>query len=227
MSKVTLMKNAITLISALINDGDTVMVGGFMSNGTPEKLLDALIASGKKNLTLICSDTAMAEKGVGRVVVNKQFRKIIATHIGLNKETVRQVSAGETEVDLVPMGTLIERIRAAGFGLGGVLTPTGIGTLVEEGKQKINVDGKDYLLEKPLSADVALLYAHKVDVAGNMVYKGSQNNLNNVMAAAAKITIVEAGEIVERGDIDPNAVMTPGVFVNHVVGEKIGDGGNG
>jgi len=217
MDKVISLEKALSLVK----DGDTVMVGGFMANGTPEKLLDALIASGKKNFTLICNDTAMPERGVGKLVVNKQFKKIISTHIGLNKETGRQMSAGETEVDLVPQGTLAERIRAAGFGLGGVLTPTALGTLVEEGKEKITVDGKVYLLEKPLFADVALLYAHKVDKAGNMVYKGSQNNFNNVMAAAAKVTIVEAGELVEIGQLDPNTVMTPGVFVNYIV-----DGGN-
>jgi len=213
MDKVISLEKAISLVK----DGDTIMVGGFMANGTPEKLLDALVASGKKDLTLICNDTATPEKGVGKLVVTKQFKKIIATHIGLNKETGRQMSAGETEVDLVPQGTLAERIRAAGFGLGGVLTPTAIGTLVEEGKEKITVDGKVYLLEKPLSADVALLYAHKVDKAGNLVYKGSQNNFNNVMAAGAKVTIVEAGELVDIGKLDPNTVMTPGVFVNYIV----------
>jgi len=212
MDKLISLEKAVSLVK----DGDTVMVGGFMANGTPEKLLDALLAAGTKNLTLICNDTAMPDKGVGKLVVNKQFRKIIATHVGLNKETGRQMSAGETEVDLVPQGTLAERIRAAGFGLGGILTPTGLGTLVEEGKEKITVDGKEYLLEKPLFADVALLYARKVDKSGNMVYKGSENNFNNVMAAAAKITIVEAGELVDAGELDPNAVATPGVFVNHI-----------
>jgi len=218
MNKVIAIEQAISLVK----DGDTVMVGGFMGNGTPEKLIDALIASGRKNLTLISSDTAMPDRGIGRLVVNKLFRKIITTHIGLNKEAGRQVSAGETEIDLVPLGTLAERIRAAGFGLGGVLTPTGLGTLLEEGKEKITVDGKTYLLEKPLPADIALIYAHKADKAGNLVYKGSQNNLNNIMSTAAKITIVEAGQIVERGGLDPNAVMTPGVFVNYIV-----DGGSG
>ncbi|MCL2557864.1 MAG: CoA transferase subunit A [Treponema sp.] len=212
MDKVITLEQAISLIK----EGDTVMVGGFMANGTPVKLLDALLASGVKNLTLICNDTATPENGVGRLVVNKQFKKIIATHIGLNKETGRQMSAGETEVELVPQGTLAERIRAAGFGLGGILTPTGLGTLVEDGKQKITVDGKEYLLEKPLFADVALLYGRKVDKAGNMAYKGSENNFNNVMASAAKITIVEADELVEIGGIDPNAVGTPGVFVNYI-----------
>ena len=213
MSKVISLEEAV----ALVKDGDSIMVGGFMANGTPRKILDALAASGRKDLTLICNDTAMPDQGVGKLVVNKQFKKIISTHVGLNKETGRQMSAGETEVDLVPQGTLAERIRAAGFGLGGVLTQTGLGTLVEEGKEKITVDGKTYLLEKPLFADIALLYAHKVDKNGNMVYKGSENNFNNVMAAAAKVTIVEAGELVETGQLDPNAVVTPGVFVQYIV----------
>jgi acetate CoA/acetoacetate CoA-transferase alpha subunit len=200
-----------------IKEGDSLMVGGFMANGTPHTLLNALLETGTKDLTLICNDSGYIDKGVGKLVATKQFKKIIATHIGLNKETGRQMSANETEVELVPQGTLAERIRAAGYGLGGILTPTGIGTLVEEGKEKISVDGKEYLLEKPLFADVALLYAAKVDKFGNMVYKGSENNFNNVMASAAKITIVEAGEIVETGEIDPNEVNTPGVFVNYIV----------
>lgn len=206
---------------ALVKDGDTIMVGGFMANGSPLKVLDALAASGKKDLTLICNDSGFIDKGVGKLVVNKQFKKIYASHIGLNKETGRQMSEGETEVVLVPQGTLVEQIRAAGYGLGGVLTPTGLGTLVEEGKEKIQVDGKTYLLEKPLFADVALLYADVVDEAGNMIYKGSENNFNHVMASAAEITIVEAGTVVAPADANPNTVVTPGVFVNYIV-----DGGS-
>lgn len=213
MDKIISIEKAISLVK----DGDTIMVGGFMCNGSPLKILDALAASGKKDLTLICNDSGLADKGVGKLVVNKQFKKIIASHVGLNKETGRQMSAGETEVCLVPQGTLAECIRAAGYGLGGVLTQTGMGTLVAEGKTVITVDGRDYLLEKPLFADVALLYANKADKNGNMVYKGSENNFNHVMACAAKITIVETGELVEAGTIDPNTVMTPGVFVNHIV----------
>ena len=213
MDKLISLKEAISLIK----DGDTIMVGGFMANGTPEKIINALVEANIKNLTLICNDTGFADKGVGKLVVNKQFKKIIASHVGLNKETGRQMSDGETEVVLVPQGTLIEQIRAAGYGLGGVLTTTGIGTLVEEGKQKVTVDGKEFLLEKPIFADVALLYASKVDKAGNMVYKGSENNFNHVMASAAKVTIVEAGELVEIGQINPNNIYTPGVFVNYIV----------
>ncbi len=200
-----------------IKDGDTIMVGGFLANGTPERLIDALVESGVKDLTLICNDTGFVDKGVGKMVVAKQFKKIIASHVGTNKETGRQMNAGETEVVLVPQGTLAEQVRAGGFGLGGVLTKTGLGTLVEEGKEKVVVDGEEYLLEKPLKADVAILYGSKVDKNGNIAYKGSTLNFNNIMAASAKITIVEAEEIVETGELDPNHVSTPGVFVNYIV----------
>jgi acetate CoA/acetoacetate CoA-transferase alpha subunit len=213
LSKVISIKEAVSMVK----DGDTIMIGGFMVNGTPVTLVDALVEAGTKDLTLICNDSGYPDRGAGKMVSNKQFKKVIATHIGLNREMGRQMSAGETEVDLVPQGTLAERIRAAGYGLGGVLTPTGLGTLVEEGKEKITVDGKEYLLEKPLFADVALLYAAKVDKAGNMVYKGSENNFNHVMASAAKVTIVEAGELVEIGELDPNTVITPGIFVDYIV----------
>lgn len=200
-----------------IKEGSTIMVGGFMANGTPEKLIDYLCAKEIKNLTLICNDTGLPGKGVGKMVMKKQFSRIIASHVGLNKETGRQMSTGETEVTLIPQGTLIERIRCAGYGLGGVLTPTGIGTLVEQGKQKIQVDGKEYLLETPLRADIALIFASKADKLGNLVYQGSMNNFNNMMAAAADITVVEAEQIVEIGEIDPHHVMTPGVFVDYLI----------
>ncbi|OCG21101.1 branched-chain amino acid dehydrogenase [Gilliamella sp. wkB108] len=213
MDKVVDIEKALSCIK----DNAAIMVGGFMGNGSPEMLIDYLCQKAVKELTLICNDTGLTDKGVGKMVVLKQFKKIIASHVGLNKETGRQMTAGETEVELIPQGTLAERIRCAGYGLGGVLTPTGIGTLVEQGKQKIAVDGRDYLLEKPLPADVALLYAAKVDRAGNMIYKGSMNNFNNVMASAAKITIVEAGEIVEVGELDPQEIATPGIFVDYIV----------
>lgn len=201
----------------LISDGDTVMVGGFMANGTPEKLIDALVEKGVKNLTLICNDAGFPDKGVGKMVANKQFSKIIASHIGLNKEAGRQMNEKETIIDLVPQGTLAEQIRAGGFGLGGFLTPTGIGTLVEEGKEIISIDGKDYLLEKPIKADVALIFADKADENGNLQYLGSENNFNQVMASNADTTIVEARKIVGVGEINPNFVHTPGIFVNYLV----------
>ncbi|TCD45910.1 CoA transferase subunit A [Streptococcus sp. X16XC17] len=201
----------------LVKDGDTIMVGGFMTNGTPERLIDALVEKGVKDLTLICNDAGFPDKGVGKMVAQHQFWKIIASHIGLNKEAGRQMTSGETVIDLVPQGTLAERIRAGAFGLGGFLTPTGIGTLVEEGKQKLHVNDKDYLLELPLKADVALIFADKADDLGNLCYKGSENNFNQVMAANAEITIVEAREIVPIGDIEPIAVQTPSIFVNYLV----------
>ncbi|MBO0437648.1 CoA transferase subunit A [Vagococcus fluvialis] len=213
MNKIISLDQAVDLIK----DGDTVMVGGFMANGTPERIVDALVAKGTKNLTLICNDAGLPDKGVGKMVMTKQFSKIIASHIGLNREAGRQMNEGETVVELIPQGTLVEQIRAGGFGLGGFLTPTGIGTLVAEGKELITVDGREYLLEKPIKADVALIFANKVDEGGNLQYIGSENNFNQVMAANATTTIVEAREIVKSGDLDPNFVHTPGIFVDYIV----------
>lgn len=213
MNKRISMEEAVNLIK----DGDTIMVGGFMTNGSPERMIDALVAKGVKHLTLICNDAGFPDKGVGKMVAQHQFQKIIASHIGLNKEAGRQMTAGETVIDLVPQGTLAERIRAGAYGLGGFLTPTGIGTLVEEGKQKLQVNDKDYLLELPLKADLALIFADKADELGNLCYKGSENNFNQVMAANAEITIVEARDIVPVGAIEPIAVQTPGIFVNYLV----------
>lgn len=202
---------------SLIKDGDVLMIGGFLANGTPERLIDGLVERGIQDLTLICNDTGFIDRGVGKLVASKQFKTIYASHIGTNKETGRQMNEGETIVNLVPQGTLVEQIRAGGYGLGGILTRTGIGTMVQQGKEKVEVDGVEYLLEKPLNADVALLYGTKVDRFGNTIYQGSTNNFNNVMAAAAKVTIVEAEEIVEVGELDPNTVHTSGIFVNYVV----------
>jgi acetate CoA/acetoacetate CoA-transferase alpha subunit len=197
-----------------IKDGMIVAVGGFMAVGTPEKLVDAIIAKGIKDLTLICNDTAFTDKGVGKWVVNRVVSKVIVSHVGTNPETGRQMNAGELKVDLVPQGTLAERIRAAGAGLGGILTHTGIGTVVEEGKQKLTVDGKEYLLELPLKADVALLKGSIVDKKGNIYYSKSARNFNPLMATAADVVIVEAEKIVEAGELDASDVMTPSVFVD-------------
>ncbi len=213
MNKVIDIQNAIDMIK----DGDTIMIGGFLAVGAPLKLIDALVSKGLKDLTLITNDTAFIDKGVGKLIVNKQIKKVIASHIGTNKETGRQMMAGETEVVLVPQGTLVEQIRSGGYGLGGVLTATGLGTEVEKGKEKITVDGKEYLLEKPLRADVALIFGNKVDDYGNIHYLGSTRNFNNMMASAADLTIVEAVDIVRIGELDPNSVHTPGVFVNYIV----------
>lgn len=201
-----------------IRDGMTIMIGGFLGCGTPERMIDKLIELGVKDLTIIANDTSFPDKGLGKLIVSKQVKKAIVSHIGTNKETGRQMTAGETEIVLVPQGTLIEQIRAGGVGLGGVLTPTGLGTVVEEGKQILTIEGKDYLLELPLRADVALLYGSKVDRKGNIYYNGTTRNFNSIIALAADLVLVEAMELVEVGDIHPNDVMTPGVLVHGIVG---------
>ncbi|MBP1918959.1 CoA transferase subunit A [Youngiibacter multivorans] len=213
MNKIVTIEEAISHVK----DGSVIMVGGFLGGGSPEKLIDALVAKGVKDLTLICNDTAFVDKGVGKLVVTKQFKKVIVSHIGTNPETGRQMIANEMEVDLVPQGTLAERIRSAGAGLGGFLTPTGVGTIVEEGKEKMVINGMEYLLELPLKADVALVYAEKADKFGNLVYAGSKSNFNPLMATAADITIAEVGEVVEIGEINQNDVKTPGIFVTYIV----------
>jgi len=213
MEKLIRLEDAVNLV----RDGDTVMVGGFLAVGTPERLIDALIAKGVKDLTLICNDTGFVDRGVGKMVVAKMFKKIYASHVGTNKETGRQMLEGETEVVLVPQGTLIEQIRAGGFGLGGVLTKTGLGTLVEEGKQVVEVDREKFLLEKPIRANVALLFAEKADVKGNLSFHGATRNFNTYMGAAADISIVEAREVVQLGEMCPDEVVVPGVFVNYIV----------
>lgn len=200
-----------------IKDGMTIMVGGFLACGSPENLIDKLVEKGVKDLTLIANDTGFPEKGVGKLIVSKQIKKAIVSHVGTNKETGRQMTAGETEVVLTPQGTLAEQVRCGGNGIGGFLTPTGVGTIVEEGKQKMTIDGKDYLLEMPLKANVALLYGSKVDEKGNIYYNGTTRNFNPLMAMAADIVIVEAAEYVKVGEINANDVMTPGIFVDYIV----------
>lgn len=201
----------------LVKDRDVVMIGGFLSVGAPLEVIDALVEKGTKDLTIICNDTAFVDSGIGKLVVNKQVKRVITSHIGTNKETGRQMLAGETQVDLVPQGTLIEQIRAGGFGLGGVLTATGVGTAVEEGKQIVEVDGKKYLLEKPLRADVALVFANTVDEFGNMNFHGSTRNFKHLMPTAADLVIVETDKVVRVGDLDQDLVHTPGIFVDYVV----------
>jgi acetate CoA/acetoacetate CoA-transferase alpha subunit len=200
-----------------IKDGMTVMIGGFLAVGTPETMIDEIIKNGVKNLTVIGNDSGFPDRGIGKLVVNKNVKKVIASHIGTNPETGKQMNAGELEVQLVPQGTLAEQVRSAGAGLGGFLTPTGIGTVVEEGKQKITIGGKEYLLELPIKADVALIRGTKVDTKGNIYYNKSTRNFNPLMATAADLVIVEAEEIVEPGQIEPNDVMTPGLFVDIIV----------
>lgn len=198
-------------------DGMTIMFGGFMGIGTPARLVQAILDSRVKDLTIIGNDTAFVETGVGPLITNNRVKKVITSHIGTNPETGKKMIAGEIEVELVPQGTLAERIRAAGAGLGGVLTPTGLGTIVEEGKQKIAVNGQEYLLELPLQADLAIVEAKTADKLGNLVYELSAQNFNPLVALAAKKVIVEAGNVVEVGEISPDAATTPAALVDYIV----------
>lgn len=197
-------------------DGRVFMIGGFLGAGTPESLVDGLIERGIGGITLICNDTAFPHVGTGKLIVNKLVGKLVSSYIGGTPETARQMHAGELEVELVPQGTLAERIRCGGAGLGGILTPTGVGTVVEQGKHKLRVAEKEYLLEEPLVADIALIKAAKADTHGNLVYRRSARNFNTVMAMAARLVVVEAEEIVDLGVLDPDEIMTPGIFVDTV-----------
>jgi acetate CoA/acetoacetate CoA-transferase alpha subunit len=202
---------------AMIPDGASLMIGGFMAVGTPERVMDEIVRQGKRDLTVIANDTAIPGKGIGKLVGAKLLRKLIASHIGLNPETQRQMNAGELEVELIPQGTLVERIRCGGYGLGGVLTPTGVGTTVEEGKQRIEVNGKPYLLETALRADFALIHSFVADYLGNLGYALTARNFNPVMAMAADTVIVNADNIVPVGVISPDHIMTPAPIVDHLI----------
>jgi len=205
---------------AMIPDGASLMVGGFMAVGTPERLIDELVRQGKRNLTIIANDTAMPGRGVGKLISAGLIGRVIASHIGLNPETQQQMMAGKIAVDLVPQGTLIERIRAGGFGLGGILTPTGVGTVVEEGKRRIEVDGKNYLLEIALRAEFALVHAFLADYLGNLSYALTARNFNPVVVMAADTVIVTADHIVPVGVIAPDHVVTPAPIVDYLVANE-------
>lgn len=215
------MNKVITIDRALefIKDDMTIMIGGFMANGTPEQIIDGIVKKGVKNLTIIANDTAFPDRGIGKLIVNKQVKKVVASHIGLNPETGRQLNNKEIEVELIPQGTLVEQIRCGGAGIGGFLTKTGLGTLVELGKEKITVGNETYLLELPLRADVAIIGGTVVDKKGNVFHEGSTRNFNPIIATAADLVIVGAEKIVEVGELNPNHVMTPGIFVNYIVQE--------
>ncbi|MDN5347150.1 MAG: acetate CoA/acetoacetate CoA-transferase alpha subunit [Clostridia bacterium] len=217
--EVRFMARTVTAAEAVshIKDGMTIMVGGFMAVGTPESLIDALVAKGVRDLTLISNDTAFPGRGNGKLVDAGCLKKVIASHIGTNPITGQLMNSGKLEVTLVPQGTLAEQIRAGGAGLGGILTPTGVGTTVEKGKTVITVNERRYLLELPLRADVALLKAHKADAAGNLVYRRSARNFNPIMAMAADLVIAEVEELVPIGELDPDQVITPGLFIDLIV----------
>ena len=212
----TSLENAV----ALIPDGASLMIGGFMGVGTPERLVDELLRQGKRELTVIANDSAMPGIGIGKLVSGKAVRKVIASHIGLNPETQKKMISGEIQVDLIPQGTLIERIRAGGYGLGGVLTPTGVGTIVEDGKQSIEVDGKTFLVEKAMRADFALVHAFLADYIGNLAYALTARNFNPVIAMAADKVIASAENIVPVGVIPPDQVVTPAPIVDYLVAHE-------
>jgi len=211
------VKKILTISEAgkLIKSDSSVMIGGFLRCGSPARIVDEILKNDIDNLTLIANDTCIPEADRGKLIVNKRIKKAIVAHIGTNPETGRQMDAGELEVELVPMGTLVERIRAAGAGLGGVLTPTGVGTIVENGKTIMEIEGKKYLFEKPLKADYAIIYATKADKYGNLFLQGTTRNFNTVMATAADVVIVEADELSEE-PLNPDEITIPGVFVNYI-----------
>lgn len=211
MKKILSVKDAVKMIK----NGSTVMIGGFLSCGAPDILIDEIVNQNIKDLTVISNDTSFPDADKGKLIVNKQVKRLITSHIGTNPETGRQMHSGELDVELVPMGTLIERIRAKGAGLGGVLTPTGVGTDMESGKRTMEIDGEKFIFEKPISADFSLIYGTKADKYGNVGYFGTTRNLNTIMATAADTVIVQA-DIIEDC-LDPNEVIIPGIFVDYVV----------
>lgn len=218
------MKNKIIdkeTFRSLLKDDMTIMFGGFMTVGTSDVLIEEILKSGIKGITAICNDAGFEDRGLGKLVKNGQVKKLYASHIGLNPLVGKMMSDGTLEVELSPQGTLVERIRSGGAGLGGVLTPTGIGTDVEKGKQIIEVQGKKYILEEPLRADMAIIRGRAVDRLGNVVYARTARNFNPVMATAADIVVVGADQIVEVGSLDPEEIITPHIFVDYIVKEDM------
>lgn len=197
----------------------TIMIGGFLGCGTPEKLIDAIVENKISNITIICNDTAFLGIGIGKLIENKLVKKVITSHIGTNQETERQLLSGEIEVDLVPQGSLIERIRCGGYGLGGVLTKTGLGTDIEESRQIVEVleTGEKYLLETPIKADISIIKASISDESGNLCYDGSTVNFNPLMAMAGDVVIAEVDKIVSMGELHPNNVTTPHIFIDYIL----------
>jgi len=202
---------------ALIPDGATIMMGGFGLCGIPENLIAALHQRGTRNLTVISNNAGIDDFGLGVLLQTHQVRKMISTYVGENKEFERQCMTGELELELVPQGTFAERIRAGGAGIGGFFTPTGYGTIVAEGKETRMIDGRPFVLELPLKAEFALIKAQKGDRLGNLVYRKTARNFNPLMATAARVTIAEVEELVEPGDLDPDQIVTPGIFVRHIL----------
>lgn len=213
MNKVTKIEN----IVALLKDEMTIMVGGFLGQGCAQKVIDAICESPVTGLTVIANDASYTDRGVGKLVVSGKVKKFIVSHIGTNPTVGDMMNAGTLEIEFVPQGTLAERVRSGGAGLGGVLTPVGIGTIVENGKQKIEVDGVSYLLEKPLRADLAIIGASVCDKIGNIFYKGTCQNFNPLMATAADLVVAETEELVETGEIAMETVHVPSILVNYII----------
>ena len=214
MKKIISAKEA----AEFVKDNSTLMVGGFLSCDAPDKLVDALVETNVSDLTLICNDTTYPDVDKGKLIDEKRVKKVIASHIGTNPITGQKMLNKEIEVEILPMGTFVEKIRAYGAGLGGILTPTGIGTILEEGKKIIEVNGKKYIFEEHLGADVAFIYGTKVDKFGNVSYFGTTRNFNTTMAMSADTVIVQADEIVDC--LDPNEVVIPGIFIDYIVKAK-------
>jgi len=206
-----------TEAAAMVKPGSRIAIGGFLAVGAPETIIDAMVENENNNLHMIVIASDWENRGVGKLIVNRMVTSAQVSHMGTNKTIQAQMNAREIEIELVPQGTLMERVRAFGAGLGGILTPTGLGTIVEEGKQIISIEGVDYLLEPAIPSDFALIKAHKADKLGNLTYRKTARNSNPIMAMAGRITIAEVDEIVEIGELDPEEVITPGVFVNYLV----------
>ncbi len=218
------MKNKIIdkeAFKSLLKDDMSIMFGGFMACGTSEVLVDAILESKIKNITAICNDAGFEEKGLGKLIKSGQVKKLYASHIGLNPLVGKMMSEGTLEVELNPQGTLAERIRSGGAGLGGVLTPTGLNTDVENGKRVIEVQGKSYLVEEPLRSDLAVVRGKTADRSGNVVYEGTARNFNPIIATAADVVVVGVDEIVEIGELDPECIVTPHILVDFIVKEEV------
>ncbi|EHL64190.1 CoA transferase subunit A [Cloacibacillus evryensis] len=209
--------------AAYISPGSSLMIGGFNYGGAPYTIIEALCESGVRDIDLICVDTSYFQTkvpgpvGVARLVTNGQLRSLVASHIGLNKKTQELYTSGELKIELIPMGTFVERIRAGGAGLGGILTPTGVDTVYEEGRDSVELDGRRYIIERPLKADVAFIRAYRADAAGNLIYYGTNRNFNPTMATAAAKVVAEVDEVVPIGGIAPDDVITPGIFIDALV----------
>ncbi len=213
------MKKALSpqAAAALVPDGARIMIGGFMGVGTPRRMIEALVAAGRRDLTLIANDTAMPGRGIGKLITARAVKRLIVSHIGLNPETQQQMNDGSLDVELMPQGTLVECIRAGGMGLGGVVTPTGLGTGLEDGKRILEIDGKRFLLEAPIRADFAIIAARQSDYLGNLEYSLTAQNFNPIMAMSADTVIAEPEHIVPVGVIPPDAVRTPAILVDQLI----------